>query len=336
VKLKTLATALAFAAAPPALVGQTSPSVLLEIETRAAVFYIHDVYDESRWGTDASNRQRPVAPSFTPFTSVSDITSVNGRPAKGTLVWRARQLALAPTGPAAVADVIRGAIADLIFEILQEDGTPVGTIMASGFAGGTPPPGTPVTAPIGNWSPTGNNLAVVGGTGVFLGARGQASAGQNIVNGRPTSVAENPANRRIHGGGSHRYLLHVFPMFRPEVVMTPLGPAIFHQDFTRVSSSSPARPGEIVIVQARGLGPTRPGVNPGQPFPVESLQEVSSPVDAAVSALPAEVINKLGWPGEIDMYRIDVRIPEGLSPGTGALRFSVGFIPGPETTIALR
>ena len=34
--------------------------------------------------------------------------------------------------------------AEFTFEILKSDGTPIGTIMASGFAGGAAPPGSPL------------------------------------------------------------------------------------------------------------------------------------------------------------------------------------------------
>ena len=43
------------------------------------------------------------------------------------------------------------------------------------------------------------NWAIVGGTGAFLGARGQAEGGTGGVGGRAASMAEDPANRCING-----------------------------------------------------------------------------------------------------------------------------------------
>jgi uncharacterized protein (TIGR03437 family) len=36
-------------------------------------------------------------------------------------------------------------------------------------------------------------------------------------------------------------------------------------DFTRVTAAKPARSGETLTLLASGLGPTRPGVDPGNP-----------------------------------------------------------------------
>jgi len=48
-------------------------------------------------------------------------------------------------------------------------------------------------------------------------------------------MAEDPANRRRNGEGKLRVVLHVIPMFRPEIVVTPGGPAVTHSsDFSLV------------------------------------------------------------------------------------------------------
>jgi uncharacterized protein (TIGR03437 family) len=100
-------------------------------------------------------------------------------------------------------------------------------------------------------------------------------------------------------------------MTRPEVMSTAAGPTIFHKDFSPVTAAKPAKPGEVLILQATGLGPTVPAVDPGQPFPTDALQQVNSPVDVTVNGQSAEVINKIGWPGQVDTYRLDFRVPDG-------------------------
>src|SRR5262249_12788250 len=143
--------------------------------------------------------------------------------------------------------------------------------------------------------------AITGGTGAFLGARGQAGFSAMNVGGRVArlaSMAEDPANRRARGGGARTWLLHLIPMFVPEVISDQAGPVVFHSsDFSRVNAASPARAGEVLAVTLSGLGPTRPGVDPGEPFPAspeKPIQEVNSPVEASVNGKPAEVINKVG------------------------------------------
>src|SRR2546422_557436 len=65
-----------------------------------------------------------------------------------------------------------------------------GPFWQNGLAGGNPPPGAPLAS-------MAMNLAVTGGTGAFLGARGQAALaeGTTMMTGRDASVAEDPANR---------------------------------------------------------------------------------------------------------------------------------------------
>src|SRR5262249_44433410 len=156
-------------------------------------------------------------------------------------------------------------------------------IMASEAGFGAAPPG----APLGS---IGNNKAITGGTGAFLGVRGQVGLGQSAAI-RIASVTEDPANRRLNGGGTSRHLIQAFPMSRPEIVGTATGPAIFHADFSQVTEAKPAKSGEVLMVRATGLGPTRPGVESGSPFPSEALQQVNSPVALSVNGQQAEVIN---------------------------------------------
>src|SRR5262249_41881429 len=139
------------------------------------------------------------------------------------------------------------------FEILKPNGTPIGTIVALGPNGGPPPPGAPLAQ-------SGGNLAIVGGTGAFLGARGQYGAAQlpQSIPNRSASIAEDPANRRQNGGGRRRFILHLIPISKPEVITIGGAPAITHSgDFTLVTASKPATAGETLALYATGLGPTR-------------------------------------------------------------------------------
>src|SRR4029077_15726155 len=130
---------------------------------------------------------------------------------------------------------------------LGGDGTPIGSIMASGLGGaGSPPPGSPLSV-------TQGNNAIVGGTGGFLGARGQqgqAVTSQTVSN-RQASMTEDPSNRRRNGGGKTQFVLNVIPISVPQIVTTPSVPAVTHaSDFSLVSASKPAAPGEILSLFA--------------------------------------------------------------------------------------
>ena len=77
----------------------------------------------------------------------------------------------------------------------------------------------------------------------------------------------------------------------PQIVATSSGPAVTHSsDFTVVSAYKPTSAGEILSLFATGLGPTRPGVDPGQPFPSNPPPAVNSPVEVMVNGAAAEVL----------------------------------------------
>ena len=94
--------------------------------------------------------------------------------------------------------------------------------------------------------------------------------------------------------------------------------------------------GETLIAQATGLGPTLPGVDPGQPFPATGLQEVNSPVDVTVNGRASTVLNKVGWPGAVDVFRVDFRMPDGIASGMATIQLSAAWIPGAGAQIAVK
>src|SRR5262249_2740209 len=137
-------------------------------------------------------------PTFATWVTQQDIVSVNDKPAKGIYLTRQVAINLSPTPPAGqgIADLTVTNIVDRILVFLQSDGTPIGSIMMLGLDGGDPPPGSPAGSRQGNF-------AISGGTGAFLGVRGQFISGPTVPGvaaTRNASVREDPARRRINGG----------------------------------------------------------------------------------------------------------------------------------------
>ena len=327
----------AFALTATAGWGQVQrPAAILDMRIENRVVYWADTPDISRLATNPNSTTPPPARTFATFMSIADIVSINGRPVKGTWTIRAMQLTMSPNPRPgeSLSDTTRANQTDQVFEILTADGAPIGTLFVLAVSAGTAPPGAPLIA-------ANSNGAIVGGTGAWLGARGQQQLVELISAEHQASQTEDPSNRRILSGGTgiRRVVLHVIPLAWPEVVTTSSGPAIFHSDFSPVTTARPARAGETVIIMMANLGPTRPGVDPGQAFPLEPRSgrlEVNSPVEASINGKPAEVINKLGWPGLTDVYRVDVRIPEGTTPGTASLQVTAAFIPAPEVRVQVQ
>ena len=315
--------------------GQVAPATILEIDLENVVTYFNDVSDVSKLTTDPNITTTLGGITFKEFLTMGDIVAVNGRPAKGIDVADARDAVLRidpHPGGHAIADTERASIIYRTFEILNLDGTQIGSIMFSGLGGGSAPPGEPLPVSRGNF-------AVVGGTGAFLGARGQM--GQAVtpqsVTARQASMAEDPANRRRIGGGRVRFIVQLIPLSRPEIVNTPGGPAVDHSnDFALVTASRPAAPGEVLSLFATGLGPTRPGVDPGKPFPASPLAAVNSPVEVTVNGRAAEVTAAVGYPGTVDSYQVNFRVPSESARGTATIQVTAAWITGPEVRIAVQ
>jgi uncharacterized protein (TIGR03437 family) len=133
---------------------------------------------------------------------------------------------------------------------------------------------------------------------------GRGHSGQSVtaasVAVRTASVTEDPAFRRRNGGGKARFVETLIPLAVPQIVTASGGSAVIHSsDFSLVSASKPAVAGETLSVFVTGLGPTRPGVDPGSPFPASPLAVVTSPVDVLVNGRSAEVTAAVGFPGAV-------------------------------------
>jgi hypothetical protein len=318
------ATAISAGAQP---VSQTT----LVIDLQNAVEYQTDV-DVSQFASKPNITPSNPPKNFYPATVIADIVAVNGQPAKGTYVGRSNSVILSPTptGAAnseAIADITAAALRQHVFEILQPDGTPVGSVMCLGFSGGPAPPGAPATEHA-NWT-------IVGGTGAFLGARGLAT-GTGAAS-RAASMSEDPANRRINGGASYSLTIYLIPMEQPQIAQTSNGPAITHSsDFTLVSSSKPAAAGEILSLFATGLGPTVPDVGLGVPFPSSPLSNVNSPVTVTVNGEAAEVLAAVGYPGAVDGYQVNFQVPGDAAKGVASVQVTAAWIAGPAVNITIQ
>jgi uncharacterized protein (TIGR03437 family) len=145
-------------------------------------------------------------------------------------------------------------------------------------------------------------------------------------------MSEDPGLRRSPGGGTNRILFQIIPLYQPQI-----REAYHASDFTPVTSASPARAGESLILRAGGLGPLTPGTTPPglEAFP-EIPAEVNSPVEVTVNGRPAVVANKVGWPGETDVYRVDIQLPSGIEPGQATLQITAGWVPGTLYRLSLR
>jgi len=142
--------------------------------------------------------------------------------------------------------------------------------------------------------------------------------------------------RRVNGGGRGVYVIQLIPMFRPEVLIGPNGPVIIHSDYSVITPDKPARPGEVLILYAKGLGPTTPSINPGDPFPGEPFALVTSPVEVLVNGKPSPAISQVGLPRTSDIYHVAFRVPDDTAAGTASVQIRSAWVPGSAVPIPVR
>src|ERR1051326_2579511 len=121
--------------------GQGVSSTILTVDVENLVSYFEDTSDLSTFATIPSVTTPALPKNFHFRVSIADIVAINGQAVKGTLTRNIRTLMISPTPNAGqgIADTTRNAIASDSFEILNSDGTPIGTIVSYGPAAGPPP-----------------------------------------------------------------------------------------------------------------------------------------------------------------------------------------------------
>ena len=318
---------------------QTTGSIL-NVELVNSTVYFRGYCDLADQGKNTNKLSRPApAPAFPAGVGIADIVSVNGTPVKGTAIemFNGTLVSSTMTPARAIGDFTAspaGAAWELTF--LNLDGTLIGTLEISGqgTSADLRAPGAPSAIP------GGSVFSVTAGTGPFLGVRGYFAPVQDTVSPeRQTTDCEDPSYRRINadaGGNKRHPVLYLIAPVQPQIVVAAGSPAVYHTDFTPVTASKPASAGEALVAIATGLGPTKPGVDPGQPFPAypaNPLQLVNSPVGVTVNQQSGEVINAIGWPGLVDTYRVDFQIPPGTTPGQASIQLSSAWITGPAVNI---
>lgn len=334
--LKTFAMLCVFGSAMSRLVSaQNATPVILQVDIENWVEYVDDTPDTTKWATNPNLTPATTPKNFTTQIGIADVVAVNGQPVKGTMIRNIRNMNLStnPTPGQAIGDAPRGAITTDYFEIQSLDGSSIGTIVVTGLIPGPPPPGAPLSVVQGNF-------IIVGGTGAFLGMQGQSG---NAATTQPTtlraaSITEDPANRRKNGGGGRvHWIMNLLPREQPQILTTANGPAIDHSsDFSQVAASKPATAGEVLSLFASGLGPTKPGVDPGAAFPTTGTFTVNSPVSVTVNGEAAEVLGAVGYPGAVDGYQVNFRVPSDIAKGTATVQVSAAWISSAAAKIAIQ
>jgi len=137
------------------------------------------------------------------------------------------------------------------------------------------------------------------------------------------------SNRGIGAG----FPVNVVPA-APSVFIYPVTAILKNTDFSLVTAANPAKPGDIVLVYATGLGQTAPPVATAA-APAAGSVARTAPVTVTIGGLPAEVLYSIASPGFPGLYQIAVTVPAGLT-GSQPLVVQESGVASPAVTIALK
>lgn len=123
---------------------------------------------------------------------------------------------------------------------------------------------------------------------------------------------------------------------QPRVAIHPAMLEFFDADWKAIDANHPSHPGDRIIAKAADLGPTDPEVSPGQPFPRNPFAELILHPNVRVNGRLAEVPQRFGSPGEVNIYRFDFRLPPQTEAGMAQVQLTVGGQSAPPAAIPVR
>ncbi|HMC59757.1 MAG TPA: choice-of-anchor V domain-containing protein, partial [Candidatus Solibacter sp.] len=95
-------------------------------------------------------------------------------------------------------------------------------------------------------------------------------------------------------------------------------------------TTTPAKPGDVIILWGTGFGATTPVVDPGVLPPSDQLAGVANTVTVTVAGVPATVVGAALAPGNAGLYQIAVQIPDSVSDGDQPVVTQVSGIASPS------
>lgn len=98
----------------------------------------------------------------------------------------------------------------------------------------------------------------------------------------------------------------------PEIFFYPVPAVLKNANFSLVSSTNPAKAGDVLLVYATGMGQTSPALVTGGLTPVGILA-YTTPVTATLGGKPATVVYSIAAPGFAGLYQVAVTVPAGVT-----------------------
>jgi uncharacterized protein (TIGR03437 family) len=195
------------------------------------------------------------------------------------------------------------------------------TIFGSNFAAGTAFAQTvPLPTSLGGTSVTFNGVAAP----LFYVSPGQINAQA------PFDMATGQVQIQVHRGGvNSSTTVSSSASFSPGIFVmnqqTNAGAIVHSSDFSLVTASNPARPGEYISIFATGLGPVRIPVPSGSTAPsVAPFADTVNFPTVLIGGATAGISFSGLAPGFVGLYQINAQVPAGAQAGNLQLQIMVG------------
>ena len=125
------------------------------------------------------------------------------------------------------------------------------------------------------------------------------------------------------------------------------GPAFFawpgnqvvatRQDYSLVAKSdsiagtttTPAKPGDLLVLWGMGFGPTTPSAPFGAPVPSDQVYSTSSMPAVTINNVPATVFGAALSPGSAGLFQIAIQVPDVLPDGDWPVQAVIGGVASP-------
>ena len=129
--------------------------------------------------------------------------------------------------------------------------------------------------------------------------------------------------------------------------VSEVGPAFFpwpnnqvvatFQDFSYAAASgtfsgittTPAKPGDVVILYGTGFGPTNPAAREGEETPSNTTYNTQTLPTVTVNSVPATVYGAALAPGFAGLYQIAIQVPNALGAGNWPVVATIGGVSSP-------
>ncbi|HEY6343306.1 MAG TPA: hypothetical protein VIY49_17565 [Bryobacteraceae bacterium] len=98
-------------------------------------------------------------------------------------------------------------------------------------------------------------------------------------------------------------------------------------------TTTPAKPGDVIILWGTGFGPTSPAAPAGAVVPSTTTYSTTNPVTVSVGGAPATVYGAALASGYAGLYQIAIQIPATLADGDFPIIATVSGVQSPATTL---